>query len=419
MKRKKLLIAGGALALVFLAALLGYLFFVNRDSGGSVLGTIQQFFPTESGEQTPIEEISALSQDMGSGGTEASQESAVTLLEQVSATPSAGGVILERDGEFAVRFTEQETGHTFERYVGRGEVERITNTTIPRIEEAMWFPEGNQVILRYLADDRETIETFRAEITEGQDGGELVGAFLPPNIAELVVAPSGERLFYIQPTPNGVQGVSETLLGARSIIFNHPLTEWSARYISNQSLALSTRPSGIALGQLMILRENTGATETVLKNIAGLSARISPDETYAILSESGDNAPGLFLKALNDDEAAIDLSLNTLAEKCVWSEAESSVAICAVPKIVPPGTYPDAWYQGKVLFNDQLWKIDVESGEVELIADLETSAREPIDATDLVLSADGRFILLTNKRDSTLWGILLREEEEMQEAGSQ
>jgi rubrerythrin len=101
-----------------------------------------------------------------------------------------------------------------------------------------------------------------------------------------------------------------------------------------------------------------------------------------------------------------DFSLKTLPEKCVWSQKSKNIVYCAVPQNLPQADYPDAWYQGAVSFQDQIWRLDAATGDVKLMSTL-FEANDFIDATNPILDPTETYLLFTNKNDFQLWGLTL------------
>ena len=99
---------------------------------------------------------------------------------------------------------------------------RVTNTTIPKIYEAIWGNNENSLLLRYLRDDGETIETFTSKVIEGADGkeGSLLGTFLPSDIKSVAVSPKKDKIFYLNVVSGEAQGtVMDTVLG-KKVLFS-------------------------------------------------------------------------------------------------------------------------------------------------------------------------------------------------------
>jgi len=97
------------------------------------------------------------------------------------------------------------------------------------------------------------------------------------------------------------------------------------------------------------------------------------------------------------------LGLRTLPEKCAWRK-DSARVFCAAPKNVLGLLYPDAWFQGEISFNDQVWEVNAESGVTALLFNpaLFVDGLE-IDAIKLALDLSEKYLFFVNKKDSFLW----------------
>ena len=78
---------------------------------------------------------------------------------------------------------------------------------------------------------------------------------------------------------------------------------------------------------------------------------------------------------------------------------------CGFPKNLASGAYPDDWYQGKVSFDDNIKALDVNTLQIKNIENFESGDKQgtEIDATNLMLSSNEKYLLFTNKNDLTLW----------------
>ena len=95
-----------------------------------------------------------------------------------------------------------------------------------------------------------------------------------------------------------------------------------------------------------------------------------------------------------------ELSLQTLAEKCVWS-AKNTYIYCTIPRTITNARYPDDWYQGRVNFEDSIWQIDTLTGANKLLVDT-VQQKNSLDAINLNLDPEEKYIIFTNKTDSKL-----------------
>ncbi|TSC66953.1 MAG: Uncharacterized protein G01um101472_583 [Parcubacteria group bacterium Gr01-1014_72] len=303
---------------------------------------------------------------------------------------------------------ERASGHIFEVPFGKGGSRRLSNKTIPRVYEAYFAGKSrDSVILRYLRADGETIETFVGKIkpsASAQNEGEVVGSFLPRNISDLDVSPSGTALFYLLPQEGGgSSGVTALPDGTRRTeVWTSPLRELLPSYVSDEQIALASKAANGADGILYLLNSKTALSTILLGPLPGLTALVSPNRAWIIYAVA---EGGFLTTAVRDVKKGRDdtLSVRTLPEKCVWSRRDGEIAFCAVPSFFTGGTYPDDWYQGVVSFEDELWKIDAESGRAQRLAGISDEAGVLLDAVRLSLSPDESHLLFINKRDGTLW----------------
>ena len=110
----------------------------------------------------------------------------------------------------------------------------------------------------------------------------------------------------------------------------------------------------------------------------------------------------LYAQVLDVSErTALPLPLATLPEKCVWTP-DGSTLYCAVPTALA-GQLPDEWYQGARVFNDRVWRIDLETRVATLVFDPRQLADVGIDAEALSLDAASDILVFMNRTDGSLW----------------
>ncbi len=303
--------------------------------------------------------------------------------------------------EESIRFVERETGHINDISLETGEERRVTNTTIPAIQEAFWGENGSSVALRFLADDNETVETYLAYLktTLRPEPYDLDGVFFPQNIASISLSPSEPEAFYMTMTPNQALGKTSSVANHdQKTVFTSPLREWVSSWETPGEVFITSKPSVTAIGISYALESDGGVTQIV--SGYGLTVLPSPSGKRLLYTTASPNLFRSFIltRATQETEA---LSVRTLPEKCVWRDDDSLV--CAVPNTIPPNT-PDTWYQGRVSFNDSLWTIDVANERYDfLYAPEETDANQTMDMINLDLSDDGTILSLINKKDLRGW----------------
>lgn len=363
-----------------------------------------------------------------SGNTETSRnESAPTLNKPVDKSnqpvarllklvqnPVAGFIPTALGSTTVVRYMEKETGHIFDIDMSIPLAKtRITNTTVPRVHEALFGQNGSSVLVRYL-DKNNSIQTYSAIIPVATSSGAslggvaLRGAFLPENIGNISMSPSKSKIFTVVNFGNSSVGTVSGLDGKnKSQIFDSPFTEWLPSWTNDKTILLTTKPSSIAIGFAYTLDAKSGSFKKIYGGTSGLTALLSPDSKNLLVSEVDSDSPSLKIyRAL--DHNLTDTGLKTIADKCLW--AGNTIVYCAIPETTPAvsGGYPDAWYQGIVLFSDSIWKIDLETFVTDLVFGVSQNAGENIDAINLSQNKNGDYLFFINKRDSSLWSLKLQ-----------
>lgn len=314
-----------------------------------------------------------------------------------------------------VRYIVQNSGNVFDLYLDTKSPTRITNTTIPRIYDAFFGNGGENVILRYLEDDRKTITTFSAsmpspltqlpaesstEIIPPVEPTQLSGMFFPINILSLAPSAKGDRIFYLEDREDGSYGTSSDFLNTlKGTTFTSGLKEWAIEWLTDKAILFTTKPSGSVPGYTYTFDTVTKTFLKTLGGIPGLTTHASPSGTKILYSESVANTVHLKIYDLAT-KTVVDLGLNTFPEKCVWEG--DNVLYCAIPSSLPPYTYPDAWYQGKVSFSDNIWKLNLlDNTYTTLSVPSDTGAS--LDIVQPMISSDKTELFFRDKKNSTLW----------------
>ncbi|MEK7552431.1 MAG: hypothetical protein AAB534_03385 [Patescibacteria group bacterium] len=147
-----------AALLIVLIGLIGFGFwnFQNRDSESGEGISIRDFLPFGKAPTGPSTSTPTSTPQINpvNGGS----ESELPKLRKISEKPIAGALAFKDNSDLKIRFVDKATGHIFEANTEDISLKRLTNTTMPKIEEAVWAGESS-VVLRYLKKDEETIES--------------------------------------------------------------------------------------------------------------------------------------------------------------------------------------------------------------------------------------------------------------------
>jgi len=339
----------------------------------------------------------------------------VPRLRKLSTEPVAGAVIFNIGTTSVVRFVEKGTGNVYEANSDSVAITRLTNTTIPKIIRAFWLPNGSGFLAQTLLIENEVIETNFVKLNKNNASStsEILTPFsttigkLPTDIKEITIKPDGSKIFYY--TTNGSSNwfVSNPDGTGSNIVMSQPLTEWLPKWISGNTIIMQNKASSESTS----FAYSFDVVNKILKKIGveafGLSVNPKPDGSLDLISSGGATPQLSIFDSKNVTTQTI--SVNTLAEKCVWLKEKVPAVYCAVPNQIPRGNYPDIWYKGLVSTEDFITKIDVNNDISHNIADLSSLSGQKIDVADISISPDETNLIFRNKIDGFLWMLRIAE----------
>jgi hypothetical protein len=391
-----------ALVIVIVASLIAFTFNNGTQNGSEEStqgGFFDSLFPFDfNNDDTPLIE--------GSGDDpQNTTELAAPTLRKVSEDPVSGGFLFEHEGETRVRFIDRATGHLYETVATSTLVDRITNTTVPGIQEMLWVDE-NTFIVRYLNGD--TPETFLARLVEDAEEEQRLNGIFLDSYTRAALDPQKDTLFGVYSEGNGSSLVVSDLDGtnAREVLAS-PLSSWVPLQ-SEAGLFVYSAPLSGVNGYLYQI--NGGALIKVAGGILGMTAQISPSGQYALVS--GARGGEVSLALINIETGQIyESPLNTLSDKCVFDRQNETQVYCGIPEELDSLTQaalPNDWLLGRVGFTDAMWRISFERESATFVSALDDTS-EAIDVVNLSMNEENTHLLFTNKNDLSLWSLQIRE----------
>ena len=311
----------------------------------------------------------------------------------------------------ALRYVSRANGNIYETFADTIEEQKNSQTVIPQVYEAYFGNGGNSVVMQYLKPDNATIETFVGSLPKENVGtvldgtNQVQGTFLPDNTKDVSISTDNSSMFYLFDLEDSMIGTTLNFLTNKKVqVFESPFTEWLPQWTTNSMITLTTKPASGIPGYMYELNPSTKSLTDVLSNINGLTTLTSPNGKLVLYSNDG-----LSLSIYKIATGATNtLGVKTLAEKCAWN-ADSSSIYCAVPRNINSAQYPDAWYQGEVSFSDEIWQIDVASGNATMLVDpLTIAGGQDIDGIKLAVDSGENYLFFVNKKDSYLWELALK-----------
>lgn len=300
-------------------------------------------------------------------------------------------------------FWDRGTGHIYENLSSSTVVARIANNTMPRVQE-VFFLDGNSIVTRHVAADNETIignniTLFKESATSTIFSTKTQGVTLFAK--QIAVLPEIKKIFLF--LENSGKGVIINPNGSgQTGILNTSLKEWLPQYVNKNIVALTTRPSAYFPGYLFFVKtDGSGNNEYILGEKYALTTLVSPDNKKVLYSEILNDQLETSIYDVTS-KTSILLSQATLADKCAW-DTTSTLVYCAIPQQLPAAPYPDAWYQNQTKFSDNIWSINPETGEFNIVVDLQNQLTSPVDAYNIKISKTKKYLLFQDRYSLTLW----------------
>ncbi len=408
MNKKRIIIV--LVIVVGLTLVAGGLFFLSQKGDSERIGNggVFDFLPFGRGSEAPLQEgdtrnptnnVPQDPQDINSIATG-------RFLTKVWPEPISGATFVETETSTNIRFVEKATGNVYQINLETGQVDRLTNTTLPKFENIVW----NQGASAFIGQRENNlfIETLSVRLLPAADGAttsdfsllETSTSDLPPGIVALDRSPETDRIFYLVLSGNGVVGYIANFDGSnRTQIWQSAITGWVVDWVSSNEILLTTKASVDSEGYSFVLSTN-GNMRPLIGPKKGLTLSYNNNQGVFIYSEtspSGENR--MYAQRLNSLEP-IQIAPYSFPEKCIWTSQEFSFLICAVDSAGDSVSIDD-WYKGLYQHKDQIWVHDTARSS-KVMSDL-GSAGIDIDATNLTLSPEEDWLLFANQNDSGLW----------------
>jgi hypothetical protein len=235
---------------------------------------------------------------------------------------------------------------------------------------------------------------------------ELRGKNLPTGLIGYAVSPDKSKLFMlINQNGNGVGYVSTFDGQKTAAIFTSPLTEVNVDWPTDNAIAITTKGSSVYDGFLYLVNPKTGVWKRAVGPLPGLSASVSHDGKYALVSSAdGNNGISTSIYSLASGTSA-NAAIHTLADKCAWGNFYKDTVYCAVPSQAVTGAYPEDWYAGTLSTIDKIWQLDALTGGVRLVSSITGQSDRVVDAFNLGLDAKDGYLFFMNKDDLSFWSL--------------
>ncbi len=401
-----------ALLVMIIGGFGGYYFFIKKETEETASESAARGENTSFGGSlgSTYENISGQAvQNAGTSTATVGQRA--PRLWHVTRTPVAGFGFSA--GGSAVFIAERATGNILRADPSVSTINRLTNTLVPKVRDALFSRTGD-VVLRSTNDDG-MITSFAATIatttvlTSSSTPSVLEGTYLPQNIVALDAPnhqPTSRGLFFMTLLPEGgsVGVTSNWKGGAVKKVFTSPLSQWRAQALADGRTVLTQNPSDDIAGYSFMVSA-AGAVRALITDEPGLTLAHHDSSDAYLFGTSEQGTLSLYLKVGN--QAAVQLPIGTTADKCVWAPGAGLIAYCAVPTVAPTGQYLLSWHQGVSHTIDVWWKI--EANEKTATRFFVPDSRANFDVEDAAMDETGSYLGWRDAADKSLWLLRISE----------
>ncbi len=302
-----------------------------------------------------------------------------------------------------VLFVDTATGNILEADPLTSDIVRRSNTIFPKSFDAKFSSEGS-VVLRFFENN--AVRTYAARLptstpqqVSATSTARLSGTYLPTGIVDIAILPKEILVYALPDAAGGIQITQSDIKGgSQKKLITLPLRDWRLHAAQDGTVVLAQKASDGIPGYSFTLSPS-GILAPLIENRAGLT--VLAKNPRAVIFGTSDGGLALSARQSRDAEPT-NLSLATIAEKCVWSRGTTLVAWCAVPRASAGSTDPLLdLYQGVRHTSDVWYRLDVAAGTAVEIFTPDGSAN--IDVENPSIDAGNRYIAFTNAADKSLW----------------
>jgi len=314
-------------------------------------------------------------------------------IEQIIAEPVADYGFITYQSTSTLFYIEQNTGYIF--VMASNTPVRLSNKSIPRIKEVK-TAENNSRYYFYISslDEQNDLIWQKGELLKATSS-ELALTAMAGNIKALEVSSKGDQVFVLKEVDGTSLGqIMNINLEVPTTVFISPFTEWVVEWVSDTKISFQTKPSSGVNGSIYLLDVKDKSFTPVITNIPGLMTIFSNENNF-IYSSSNNGEIISYVKKIKVNDF-YNLPNKIITNKC--GKIKNDLFICGIPTILPNLNYPDAWYQGLISFNDQIWMMNLIKNTTSLIDGLNLNNLDIIN-----IKNNNQFIYFQNKIDGSLW----------------
>jgi hypothetical protein len=294
------------------------------------------------------------------------------------------------------RYIEAGTGHIYSIDLETGVETRISATSIPLTNAGVMTPNGQYALLQ--SGSGMGSEHVIGIISTTSD--ELRNFAIPGTITSFA-ATNDNTFVYATPIGNSlVARAYDPSTNTVADLFEIPFRDATIAWGSSEAGPhyVYPHPTSRLEGYVYSYTDGTAARERA--SGYGLSAVGSSAGYIFSAVQAGEYNTYAANNLTNETKAA---PLTIIPEKCLFTETNALVAVCAITLEDYPNQMPDPWYKGEVRMNDSLWAYNIETQSARSIISPEVITGRQLDIVLPQFGNNDTNLYFQNKIDQTLW----------------
>lgn len=312
------------------------------------------------------------------------------------ATSTASGTpIAAYEPDVRVEYVERESGNIYGYQAHGRTLTRLSNKTLPGIQEAVWLSDGSEAFVRFLerTTGGERVSTYALPAV-GQSG-----YFLESGLEQVLVRGTSTLVTLLSTSDGSSATISTPSGNGVRTLFTSPLSSIRLAFAGTDFVA-TTKASAHSDGYAFLVDSKSGSFTRLLGPLQSLTTLPSPSGNLLLYSYLDQGKVALAVLDLTT-HVATRLPLSTFPDKCAWTPDSQSI-YCGVPTTLT-GSQPDDWYQGASHFSDRLWRIGLADRVASLVIDPKQAANTDLDMTALSLDRTADVLIFRDKNTGALY----------------
>ncbi len=291
-------------------------------------------------------------------------------------------------------YVDRTNGNVSEYDILSGTQEKLSNTTITRLQSAEVSTNG--LVIGRSVDEGDVVQTFIGRVASGTT--ELSYAYIDNNLLEVHLSPNQSSLLISRVSGGKFQAVITTTSGINGkVIFESPISEWKVSWRDNSSVIITSK-AAYGMSGVSYLVTTAGVKTLITSGVLGLQVSAAPTANKYLVSSFYRGGPSTYLKVGSNQ---VSTTAALIPEKCAWRTTGTAI-ICGAGGYGSVQNMPDIWYKGLILLNDNVTVTDGTTGTSRIV---ESPASLSVGAVDVINPqlVDDRYFFFMNKSDGSLW----------------